>query len=225
MRLSPRLKYIFSFTEKSAHTADVGTDHGRIAAALLLWDRAKRVTASDISEQSLSKAAMLIRRIGIEERASLVCTDGLSGLENKGIDQVVIAGMGGELIRDIIIAAPWVKTDGVRLVLQPMSLESKLRSYLFQNEFNILRQGAVIDGGRAYEVLAAVYDGKKRWCGPFDSEVGSFEDFSSPAAVMLLKDKREKLKKHLIGAEKTANREEEQRIKTVIAEIDKRLEG
>lgn len=222
MKLSPRLEYILSLAESSAHTADVGTDHGKLAAELIISGKASHVTACDINEGPLSKAAELVSELGIGESVSIVCTDGLRGLECRGIDQVVIAGMGGELIRDIISAAPWVKTDAVRLLLQPMTASAELIRYLYDEGFAIETRGAVREGRRAYEVISAKFDGVRRECTPFTAEAGEF-DGDADAVRALLQKKRAALSKRLIGA-KRSSADEAEMILSVIAEIDKRLE-
>lgn len=56
--------------------------------------------------------------------------DGLSGIRPEKTDAVVIAGMGGETIAQILEAAPWVRTRKIPLVLQPMSSIPELRQRL-----------------------------------------------------------------------------------------------
>ena len=51
-------------------------------------------------------------------------------------EEIVMAGMGGELMCEIIGRAPWLK-DGKALVLQPMTKAEELRKYLADNGFVI----------------------------------------------------------------------------------------
>ena len=95
MKLPPRLEYVFSFTEKCRCAADIGTDHGKIAAALVLSGRAERVIASDVNAGPLSKAKELSLKLGLTDKIELRLADGLAGMENAGVDQIIVAGMGG----------------------------------------------------------------------------------------------------------------------------------
>lgn len=223
MKLPARLEYVFSLAEKSALTIDVGADHGKLAAALVLSGRAERVIASDVKEGPLSKAEELIAKLGLADKVELRLGDGLRGLETSGADQAVIAGMGGELIASIVAASPWVKAAGVHLVLQPMTTSPELRRFLCEDGFGILRQGAVLEGGRPYEVFAARYTGEKRACAAEEAEIGGAFEGDPEAVAALLSKKRAALQKRLIGAERNDPGEAEI-IKRLVAEIDRRME-
>lgn len=223
MKLPARLEYVFSLAEKSRLTVDVGTDHGKLAAALVLSGRAERAIASDVKEGPLSKAEELIAKLGLADKVGLRLADGLTGLDDSGADQAVIAGMGGELIASIIAAAPWVKTAGIHLVLQPMTTAPELRRFLAEEGFRILRQGAALEDGKPYEVITARYDGVKRACAPEEAEIGGPFEGDGEAVDALLKKKRSALQKRLIGAEKKDNGEAEI-IRRLIAVTDRRLE-
>ena len=223
MKLPPRLEYIFSMTQTSRCTADVGADHGKLAAALALSGRAERVIASDVNAGPLEKAKELVDRLGLSGRVETRLTDGLSGLEDSGADQIIIAGMGGELIASIIDSALWTRNAGIYLVLQPMTTSPELRMYLHAAGFRIEREGAVTEDGRPYEVIAARFGGESRDCSPEEAEIGgAFEGAEEDVRALLIK-KRNALEKHLIGAEKKSGGESDV-IKRLIGEINKRLE-
>lgn len=223
MKLPARLEYVFSLTEISRLSVDVGTDHGKLAAALVLSGRAERAIASDVKEGPLSKAEELISKLGLADKVELRLADGLQGLETSGVDQAIIAGMGGELIASIIAAAPWVKESRVHLVLQPMTTMPELRRFLCEEGFTILRQGAVLEDGKPYEVLTARYDGAERACTADGSEIGGPFEGEIAAVDALLSKKRSSLQKRLIGAERNDTGEADT-IKRLVAEIDRRLE-
>jgi tRNA (adenine22-N1)-methyltransferase len=89
----------------------------------------------------------------MEDKLTAVLCDGLSKLEPYAPEDILILGMGGELIATILEGAPWVKKQGVRLILQPMTRAEKLRQYLFDNGYNIELEQAVEDDGRIYSVM------------------------------------------------------------------------
>ncbi len=223
MKLPPRLEYVFSFTEKCRRAADIGTDHGKLAAALAVSGRAERVIASDVNAGPLSKAKELSEKLGLADRIDVRLADGLNGMENAGVDQIIIAGMGGELIASIIDAAPWVKNPDVYLVLQPMTTSPELRRYLASSGFRIKREGAVIEDGKPYEVIAAAYSGEKRDCAPEEAEIGGNFEGDAQAVKALLFKKRSALEKRLIGAERK-NDGEADVINRLISRINTRLE-
>lgn len=202
MKLPPRLEFILSFAGKCRCAADIGADHGKLAAALVLSGRAGRVIASDVNPGPLSKAKELSERLGLSDRMEIRLTDGLAGLEDAGVDLIIIAGMGGELIASIIEAAPWVKDRYVSLILQPMTTSPELRRYLYSAGFGIVREGAVLEDGKPYEVLTAVYSGDRRECAPEEAEIGGEFEGGAEAVTALLNKKKNGLEKRLIGAVK-----------------------
>ena len=223
MKLPPRLEYVYSMTQKSRCTVDVGADHGKLAVALALSGRADHIIASDVNAEPLKKATELVDKLGLADRIDTRLTDGLNGLEGSGADQIIIAGMGGELIASIIDAAPWVRNAGIYLVTQPMTTSPELRKYLYSAGFRIEREGAVSEDGRPYEVITARYFGESRDCAPEESEIGGpFEGKPEDVRNLLMK-KRNALEKRLIGAEKK-NAGEADVIKRLITEINRRLE-
>lgn len=222
MKLPARLEYIFSLCDKSDHTVDVGTDHGKLAVALVLSGTANKVTASDVNEKPLSKARKLVEEAGVSDKVSVVLTNGLNGLEDENPDQIVIAGMGGELIRDILSAAPWIKNNQIRLILQPMTNIAELRRYLFSEGFEIKLDGAVSEDKKAYDVIVAVYDGIVRESTFLKCELGEINGKTSAERELLLK-KRFAAEKRLIGAKKN-NSDEELLLSEMIDYINNCLE-
>lgn len=154
LKLPKRLLAAAAFVREGVGVADVGTDHGKLAAYLIASGRSPRVVATDISEASLKKAAALFARLGIEDRASAVLADGLAGVAPALVDDVVVAGLGAETIFNIIGAAPWLHDAEKRLVLVPSARHDALRRGLYSGGFVIEAEQAVVEGGHAYVVMA-----------------------------------------------------------------------
>ena len=201
MKLSSRLEYIFSLCVESRHTVDVGTDHGKLAVALVLSGKAQNVTASDVNEKPLEKARQLVTALSVKDKVNIVLTDGLSGINSYSPDQIVIAGMGGELISDILGAAKWVKKSDIRLILQPMTAEAELRRFLFTEGFSISFEGAVVDCGKPYVVMVASYSGKTETPNFISEELGMISGRTPDEKAFLIK-KKMSAEKRLIGARK-----------------------
>ena len=83
-----------------------------------------------------------------------VLCDGLAGLAENEVDTVIIAGMGGETIINILSAAPWTNRD-THLILQPQSKQPELRRWLLENKYIINGEHLVCDSGKIYTVLTA----------------------------------------------------------------------
>ena len=153
--ISQRLLCCAEMVPPGGRVADVGTDHGYLAVYLVRQGIARSVTATDLRQKPLEKARRNAARFGAADRIGFLQCDGLSGVGPETVDTVVCAGMGGDLIRMILEASPWVKTRGCTLVLQPQSAGQDLRRYLTGNGFEIERETLVRDGGFLYTVLRA----------------------------------------------------------------------
>ena len=134
LTLQPRLWAIADLVPPGSRLADVGTDHGYIPAALLLEGRIAEAIASDIGREPLEHAARTARQWGVA-------------------DTVVIAGMGGDNIVDILSAAPWTR-EGTLLLLQPMSRPETLRRWLPENGYAVTAEELVLDKGTIYPILS-----------------------------------------------------------------------
>lgn len=158
--LRPRLKGAADFVRRGSAAADIGTDHGYLAAYLVTEGICTFVIAADIGEGPLNNARETLRELEIEERVRLVLSDGLENIEPKSVQDIVIAGMGGTLIAGILSRCSWIKEKGVRLILQPMSHAEDVREYLYTGGFSVLEEKCVCDTGRDYCIICAEYTGK-----------------------------------------------------------------
>jgi len=142
--------------------ADVGTDHAYLPIFLcsegfLHGDEDVRAVASDINAGPVERASLHIRTAGLSDRIVTVQTDGLSGLDKYAPTDIIIFGMGGELIAAILEAAQWVRHDGIRLILQPMTHAEKLCSALAEMGFSIVGNTYSQEGDRLYRTVCADY--------------------------------------------------------------------
>ena len=130
LELTPRLRQIAAWVRQGAHLADVGTDHAYLPVWLTLQGRVASAIASDL-------------RRGPLDRAQEEC------------DTIVIAGMGGENIAQILAGAPWTADGRHTLLLQPQSRAEALRRFLAEHGYAIAREALVRDRGFLYPVIEA----------------------------------------------------------------------
>ncbi len=149
-----RLNMIISRINADA-VADVGTDHAYIPVRLIKEARAKRVIATDMNEGPLSSARSNVDAEGVGDRVELRLGDGLSPLKECECDNIVIAGMGGELISTILKEGEAVAKSAKLLFLQPMNSQELLREYLIENGFEIVDEDIEVEGFKVYNLIIA----------------------------------------------------------------------
>ncbi len=157
--LSKRLFAAAKYVRPSAAVADVGTDHAYLPIALVDSGIAARAVASDINEGPYLRAKENVARAGLESKIATLCTPGLCGIEKFCPSDILICGMGGELIASIIDDAPFTKTLGIRLILQPMTHPEILRGYLLEHGYDIVGESLVKED-KIYQIICAEYTGK-----------------------------------------------------------------
>ena len=162
--LDERMLLIASQVREGAVIADVGTDHGYIPIYLVGSGLSPRAVATDINSKPLDIARTNAEKYGVKDKITFILSDGLKGFDpaRYGVTDVLVCGMGGELIASIIGATDFTKTPGVRLILQPMSSVPELRGYLYAMGYNVLSEKLCRSGDKIYTAIVAEYDGISR---------------------------------------------------------------
>ena len=158
--LDPRLRVVAEAVRPGAVVADVGTDHGYLICELVGTGKCPRGYASDIGIGPLEAARSHIRERGLWDRIEALLSDGLRELPGQEIGSVVIAGMGGELIAEILTAVQWTRDPDKQFILQPMTRADHLRRALYRAGFALLEETAVESGRFVYTVMTAGWTGE-----------------------------------------------------------------
>lgn len=152
-----RLSAIVSLVENAEVLADIGTDHGYVCEMALKEGRAKKVIASDINKMPLESAVKNLTDCGFKDKCEFRLGSGLEVLKQDEVDVAVIAGMGGELISDILDKNKQLTRNIDKLILQPMQNIDKLRLYLYDNDYRIDKEIIVKEGHRFYFIMLVKY--------------------------------------------------------------------
>ncbi|EHO51817.1 hypothetical protein HMPREF9099_01746 [Lachnospiraceae bacterium oral taxon 082 str. F0431] len=159
MKLSKRLQTIADFVKKGAVVADIGTDHAHIPIYLIKNNIISRAYACDINAGPLEKAKENINYYGVKN-IELRLSNGLEKLKTDEADTFIIAGMGGELIIDILDRGQGFFDKKNTFILSPHTKIEEVRNYLLRKGLKILKEDMCIDEGKFYTVMEAVYMGK-----------------------------------------------------------------
>ncbi len=166
VKLSPRLETAVRYVRPRHLVADIGTDHaylpirlceGGILAPAHAGDIC--AIAADINRGPVERARIHIAAAGFSDRILTMQTDGLAGMEAYDPADILIFGMGGELIASILAAAPWLCDAKRRLILQPMTHAEKLRAYLCDTGWHIAGETLSREGERIYQTVCAEWRG------------------------------------------------------------------
>lgn len=199
--MEKRMQTILDLCQKLPITADVGCDHGYISLELLKQNKTDYIIATDISKPSLQKAIDLLNQKGFKDKFCARVGDGLSVIKSdESIDQVVIAGMGGQEIIHILQEFKG-KNMLKNIVLQPMNQIKQLREYLTDNGFKINRDIIVKEGEKFYHILGVNLGRQK--LNMLELGFGAnIEDCKTEDFKLWLKQKQFKIKRILKGMPK-----------------------
>ena len=174
--LSKRLSATAALVKSGAVVADVGTDHGYIPVFLVKNGISPRALALDINEGPLNSCKELVRAECLEDRIITRLSNGLDNVDKSECDTIIIAGMGGELIADILSRHSWIKEK--HIILQPMTHPELARKFLFDNGFEIQNDIIVCDKKHHYSVFDAVFTNEFKQRKRSDYFLGNIKDFS-----------------------------------------------
>ena len=220
IKLSPRLKACAENVTSGCKIADIGTDHAYLPIYLASKNKISYALACDINEGPLIKAKDNICKYGMENIIETRLSDGLKQVNINEADEVIIAGMGGDLISRIIKASVWFKNQSKVFILQPMSSESSLREFLIENGYFIKRECAVISDSRVYTVMLVLYDGKHREYDDSYIYTGNLFENITPETCEYIKKQLRDLDNRLKGARALNNRDLELYYSKVINTIE-----
>ncbi len=156
MQLSDRMQAIADRVAPGERVADIGTDHGQIPVWLFAKGVCPRVILTDISADSLKKAKETAGAYQFGSGLEFRVGNGLQVLSPGEVDTVIIAGMGGKLIRDILSHDPEHAKSFRKLILQPRKGMGPLRKWLLENGYRITSEDVVWESHFLPEITTAV---------------------------------------------------------------------
>lgn len=160
INLKKRLRAVASFVRQGSLPADIGTDHAYLPIWLIKNKIVTDAIACDINRKPCIRAENNINKYKLQSNINVIQSNGLRAIEGFAPTDIIIAGMGGDLIIRIIDESEYLKNLSVRLILQPMTRLPKVREYLTNNGFDIVGESMVEEDDRIYQIICAEYIGK-----------------------------------------------------------------
>ena len=155
--ISERLLACCGFVAPGDRVADIGCDHGYLSIYLLTQGIARSAVAADINRQPLLSAVHNAEKYGVRDKIEFYLSDGARNIP-QDFDCMVCAGMGADTIVSILEAAPWLKSEKYRLILQCQSKTSMLRKYLSEQGWRITEESVLRDGRFLYTVMEVYWE-------------------------------------------------------------------
>lgn len=156
MKLSKRLQRVVANVQSNGVVADIGCDHGFTSIYLVQSHKAAGAIALDINQGPLARAKEHILQYGLEDKIALRLSDGAKELLPGEADTLLISGMGGALIRRILLESREVTETAKELVLSPQSEIFLVRKCLHELGFQIAAEEMVLDQGKYYVIIRAI---------------------------------------------------------------------
>ncbi len=157
--LNNRLNLCAEMVRKGKRIADIGTDHAYLPVWLVRAGFASFALACDIKAEPLMQGEQTIKKYHAEDLVKTRLCDGLNAVGPNEVDDIIIAGMGGETIVHILSDASWLKDSSKNLILQPMSKHELVIEYLYKNGFELKEHRCVVADGKIYTAFTANYTG------------------------------------------------------------------
>lgn len=196
-RLDVRLLAAARLVKPGLPAADVGCDHGKLAAWLACTGTCPKVIACDLRPGPLAAAKATCEGCGCADRVELRLGSGLEVVRPGEVSTVVLAGISAQTTIEILQAAPWVRSAAVRLVCVPATKAPVLRGWLWRQGFALRQETLARAAGRWYTAMCAEYCGVPREPGGMECLLGL--TYGQPGAAGYLRQTAEKLQKYRRG--------------------------
>ncbi len=220
LKLSNRLLSCAEMIKEGSKIADIGTDHAYIPIWLAINKKIPYALACDISQGPLNNAQKNINKYNLENIIETRISDGLLNIKENEADEIIIAGLGGNVISTILEQCTWKNKKDKTFILQPMKYEERLREYLYKNKYEILLERAVLCSNKVYSVMKVKFKDKISDIPDYQKYIGKMERNSeSPAAQAYIRKQIKNLSNHKKGAEKRNQTDLEQYYTNIIEKL------
>lgn len=139
--------------------ADIGSDHALLPLWLLENGKTDSAIAGELGDGPFLRAKEAGLVHGQKKNFSVRQGDGLQVLLPAEVETVVIAGMGGDLIAEILGYSLEKSRSFARYILQPMKHEAVLRKWLTEQGWRIRKERLILENEKYYAAME-VFPGK-----------------------------------------------------------------
>lgn len=155
IKLSVRLRTVATFITEGAYFADIGSDHAYLPCYVCLYDGKAHAIAGEVKDGPFKSALETVNKYDLSSRVEVRLGDGLHVLQAGEVNLLVIAGMGGSLIRSILEEGKDRLRGVQRIIAQPNVNERNVRKWFYENNYTITYEEILEESGHIYEIIVA----------------------------------------------------------------------
>lgn len=153
--VSQRLQTIAKYVPDKKKVADIGADHALLFIHLAKEGRLHKGIVGELNRGPFENAQDRVRMMGLSSFIEVRQGDGLAVLQQGEVEVIVVAGMGGALISQILEEGKEKLLGVERLILQPNIGGKRVRQWLLKHQFTIIEETIVEEAGIFYEIIVA----------------------------------------------------------------------
>lgn len=161
INISNRLKAIGDFVKDNSNVIDVGCDHGLLSIYVYLNKKNIKIIASDINIKPLEEAKKNLGKYNLVDEIETRISDGIKNFDAKEFDTVVISGMGGITICNILTESKNKLSNTNNIIIQSNNHLSMVRKCLAKLGFKIVNEKLIKDKKIIYTILVCEKSDKK----------------------------------------------------------------
>lgn len=181
LSLSKRLQFIAQQVSPSGVFADIGSDHAYLPCYVCLHYKDTQAIAGEVAKGPYEKSLETVSKYDLEGRVQVRLGDGLQVINTEDqVAEIIIAGMGGALISNILQEGKEKLQEVKRLILQPNNNEFKLRQTLLQLGFILTAEYILEENNLIYEILIAEHKDTSVSESPYHDEEQERQLFLGP---------------------------------------------
>lgn len=156
VKLSKRLAIIAKYISPGSFFADIGSDHAYLPCHICLHDSNAQAVAGEVAEGPFNRALQTVQHFNLTKQIDVRLGDGLGVIKgNEQLGEIIIAGMGGTLISNILKEGVTVVKETKRLLLQPNTNAITIRKLLREIGFTLHEEIILEENNHFYEILIA----------------------------------------------------------------------
>ena len=161
IKLSKRLLSIANLVNDNSKVVDIGCDHGLVSIYLAMNKQNISIIASDINQNALDNAIKNINKYHLEDKIKVCLSNGLDNI-NDEIDTIIISGMGGHTIVDILTNNQEKLHTVNNIIIQSNNDIEYVRRKIVKLGYYISKEELILDKNIYYTVILFT-KGKKKY--------------------------------------------------------------